>query len=167
MEASIDFYRGQNPRRAAGHLDALAEFYENNRKDQRSAMVAYGEAGDKYKKDGAMALYAKSMMKHAEYLVLLDADYEKAAKKFEEIAESYNNMGTMRHSLPDVLLKAGMCRIAHGDMVAVHIQINEEYPKKSTSNPFASSREAKFLSDLVEATEDGDPEKLVCYQFES
>lgn len=158
LNAAIKFYSRQNPRRAATHLETLAKFYEEDVKDQRKAMEAYGEAAEKFDNDNAGSLANKNKLKQAEYLALLDSDYFAAAKKFEEVAEAYNNMGTMKYSIPDVLLKAGICQLATGDAVGARKKLDEKYPEISSSNPFPMARESKFLNDLLQAIESGDPE---------
>lgn len=161
LNSAIKFYSRQNPRRAATHLETLAKFYEEDVKDQRKAMEAYGEAAEKFEYDNAGSLANKNKIKHAEYLALLDANYFQASKEFEDVAEAYNNLGTMKYSVPEVLLKAGICQLATGDMVGARKKFEEKYPEISSANPFPQARESKFLNDLVQAVENGDPEASV------
>lgn len=71
----------------------------------------------------------------------------------------------MKWSVKEYLLKAGMCHLATGDMVATNRAL-ESYRDLDPS--FASTREHQLLTDLAEAVEEGDQEKFAdkLFQFD-
>lgn len=77
-------------------------------------------------------------------------DYHKAVENFEKVAEQSVQNQLMKYSVKDYLLKAGICHLASGDMVATRRAL-EKYVVLDPS--FASQREYMLLSDLCEALE--------------
>ena len=48
----------------------------------------------------------------------IEGDYYKAIEKYERVAEQSINNNLMKYSVKDYLLKAGICHLASGDLVA-------------------------------------------------
>jgi alpha-soluble NSF attachment protein len=71
----------------------------------------------------------------------------------------------MKWSVKEYLLKAGMCHLATGDMVATNRAL-ESYRDLDPS--FTQTREHQLLVDLAEAVEEGDHEKFAdkLFQFD-
>lgn len=86
-------------------------------------------------------------------LAALDGDYYKAVEHFEKVATSAVNNNLMKWSVKDYFLKAGLCLLAIGDMVAVN-RAFEKY--RTLDSTFASTKEHQLLVDLAEAVDAGD-----------
>jgi alpha-soluble NSF attachment protein len=80
----------------------------------------------------------------------LEGDYYKAIEQYEKVAQQSVNNNLMRYSVKDYLLKAGICHLASGDLVAAQRAL-ERYREMDPS--FAGQREHKLLTDLCEAVE--------------
>ena len=95
----------------------------------------------------------------------LQADYYKAISNYERVAKSSINNNLMKWSVKEYLLKAGMCHLATGDMVATNRAL-ESYRDLDPS--FAQTREHQLLVDLAESVDEGDQEKFAdkLFQFD-
>lgn len=143
-----------NFRRAATQQQSLAELYETELGDQKKALEAYDTTGQWYEGDNAEALANKNYLKAAD-LAALEADYPRAIKLFEAVARSSSKSQTMSWSMKDYLLKAGICHLASGDLVATKRAV-ESYRELDPN--FASTREHMLLTDLIGSVEEGDQE---------
>ena len=93
-----------------------------------------------------------------------EADYYKAISHYERVAKSSINNNLMKWSVKEYLLKAGICDLAAGDMVATNRAL-ESY--RDLDPAFAQTREHQLLVDLAGAVEEGDQEQFAdkLYQF--
>lgn len=80
----------------------------------------------------------------------MEGDYYKAIENFEKVAEQSVNNNLMKYSVKDYFLRAGICHLATGDMVATNRAL-EKYRDMDPS--FATQREHMLLTDLCEAVE--------------
>jgi len=154
LNRAIDYYRGQNPRRAATHLETLAKFYEEDMDDQAKALEAYDESATIFDDDNAEQLANKAKIKVGE-LAALQGDYYRACKKFDDVALKATKNNLLRYSAKDYMLKGGICHLATGDVVGSRKAL-ESYV--SWDPTFQQQREYLLLNDLIEAVEKGDPE---------
>lgn len=90
-------------------------------------------------------------------IAALDENYSKAIENYEKVASASVNNNLMRYSVKDYFLKAGICHLAGGDMIATQRAL-ENYRDMDPS--FATQREHQLLVDLVAAIEEGDQEKF-------
>jgi len=141
-----------NFRRAASHQQNLAEVYEVEIGDQKSALQAYDLAAQWYESDNAEALANKAYLKVAD-LAALEEEYPTAIQKYEGVAKSSINNNLMKWSVKDYFLKAGICHLAAGDIVATKRAL-EEYAQ--LDNTWVGTRENMLLTDLVASVEQGD-----------
>ena len=183
LEKAISHYTMKgNFRRAAGHKQNLAELYELELVDQKRAVEAYETAAGWYENDNAEAyvdsehlpgsrqhrlehsLANKLYLKVAD-LSALEGDYTKSISNYERISQSSINNNLMKWSVKEYLLKAGICHLASGDMVATNRAL-ESYRELDPS--FSQTREHQLLTDLSEAAEEGDQEKFAdkLFQFD-
>lgn len=79
-----------------------------------------------------------------------DGDYYKAVENYEKVAEQSVNNNLMKYSVKDYFLKAGICHLASGDLVAAQRAL-ERYIELDPS--FGATREYGLLTDLCEAIE--------------
>lgn len=89
------------------------------------------------------------LLKVAHFLGSL-GKYTAAADMFEKVAQACAEDKLRKFGARDYLLKAGMCHLAAGDTVAVSRAV-ERYP--ALCFEWTDSREAKFLSQLLAASE--------------
>ncbi len=88
-------------------------------------------------------------------LAAIESDYYKAIEHYEKVSVSSVSNNLMKYSVKDYFLKAGLCHLAVGDMVAT----NRAFEKYRDIDPtFPSTREHQLLVDLAEAVEAGDQE---------
>lgn len=145
-----------NFRRAATQQQMLAETYEMELGDNKKALEAYELAAEWFESDNAEALANKLRLKVGD-IAALEGDYRKATEQFEHVARSSVNNNLMKWSVKEYFLKAGICHLASGDMVATNRKL-QEY--RDLDNTFVGSRENMLLSRLVATVEEGDQEKF-------
>ena len=165
LSSAIQHYTSKgNFRRAATHQQNLAEVYEMEIGDQKKALEAYDTAAQWFESDNAEALANKLYLKVGD-LAALEGDFRRAIEKFETVAKSSLNNNLMRWSVKDYFLKAGICHLAAGDLVATKRAL-EQY--RELDNSFSQTRENMLLTDLVGAVEEGDQDAFSdkLYQFD-
>lgn len=165
LNVSIDRYCSKgNFRRAASHKESLGELFEMDLGDAKTAMECYEAAASWYEGDNAAALANKLWLKVAD-VAAIEGDYYKAIENYEKVAEQSINNNLMKYSVKDYLLKAGICHLASGDLVASQRAL-EKYRDMDPS--FAAQREYKLLTDLCEAIEAKSQEQFTdrLYQFD-
>jgi alpha-soluble NSF attachment protein len=96
-------------------------------------------------------------------LAALEGDYYKAIEHYERVSTSSVQNNLMKWSVKDYFLKAGICLLATGDMVAVNRAFNKYRDMDPT---FASTREHQLLVDLSEAVEAGEQEQFTDKLFQ-
>ncbi|KUI55251.1 hypothetical protein VP1G_02649 [Cytospora mali] len=157
LEFSINQYCAKgNFRRAASHKESLGDVFENQLTDMKRALEAYEAAAGWYESDGASALANKLWLKVAD-IAALDGDYPKAIDNYEKVAHQSINNNLMRYSVKEYFLKAGICYLAAGDMIATQRAL-EKY--RDMDPGFATQREHQLLIDLIATIEEGDQEKF-------
>ena len=150
LSVSIDRYCAKgNFRRAAGHKETLGDLYENDLGDIKSALQCYEAAAGWYEGDNASALANKLWLKVAD-VAALEGDYYKAIENYEKVADQSINNNLMKYSVKEYFLKAGICHLASGDLVAAQRAL-ERYREMDPT--FAGQREFRLLTDLCEAIE--------------
>jgi len=155
LDVAINHYTLKgNFRRAATHKQNLGECYEVEIGDQKKAIESYELAASWFENDNAEALANKLYLKVAD-LAALDEDYYKAIENFEKVSASSVSNNLMKWSVKDYFLKAGLCHLAVGDMVATNRAV-EKY--RDMDPTFPSTREHQLLVDLAEQVEAGDQE---------
>ncbi|KAM3483384.1 hypothetical protein MY8738_003212 [Beauveria namnaoensis] len=153
-----------NFRRAAGQQEALAEVYEQELGDTKSALEALESAASWYEGDNANALANKLWIKVAD-MAAFEGDYYKAIENYEKVAAVSIDNNLMKYSVKDYFLKAGICHLASGDMVATHRAL-DKYREMDPS--FATQREHMLLVDLCEAIEEKNKDQFTdkLYQYD-
>ena len=151
-------------RRAASWQEKLAEVYEVELADQKSALEAYDLAAQWYESDNAEALANKLYLKVAD-LAALEGDYQNAIQKFETVAKSSIANNLMKWSVKDYFLKAGICHLAANDTVATKRALQQYVEMDHT---FQGTRENMLLNDLVESVEQGEQDGFTdkLFQFD-
>lgn len=165
LTTTIQHYTGKgNFRRAATHQQNLAEVYEMEIGDQKKALEAYDTAAGWFESDNAEALANKLYLKVAD-LAALEGDYQNAISKLEAVAKSSLNNNLMRWSVKDYFMKAGICHLAAGDLVATKRALDSY---RELDGSFANTRENMLLNDLCTCVEEGEQDAFTdkLYQFD-
>ena len=163
LTTAIGHYTSKgNFRRAATHQQNLAEVYEVEIGDQKAALAAYDTAAQWYESDNAEALANKLYLKVAD-LAALEGDYATSIAKLEAVARSALNNNLMKWSVKDYFLKAGICHLASGDLVATNRALDTY---RDLDPSFASTRENMLLTDLATAVHDGDQDAFTDKLFQ-
>ncbi|GAE00118.1 vesicular-fusion protein sec17 [Paecilomyces variotii No. 5] len=163
LSSAIQHYVGRgNFRRAATQQQHLAEVYETEIGDMKKALDAYEKAAEWFDSDNAEALANKHFLKVAD-LAAIEGDYYKSIEQYERVGKSSINNNLMKWSVKDYFLKAGICHLASGDLVATNRAL-ESY--RDIDPTFASTREHQLLVDLVQAVEQGDQEAFADKLFQ-
>ncbi|KAI1473986.1 TPR-like protein [Daldinia eschscholtzii] len=151
-----------NFRRAAQHKENMGEVFETEIGDTKRALEAYETAAGWYEGDNAAALANKLWLKVAD-IAALEGDYYKSIEHYEKVAAASINNNLMRYSVKDYFLKAGICHLATGDMVATNRAL-EKYRDQDPT--FPSTREHQLLVDLAAAVEAGDQDQFTDKLFQ-
>ncbi|KAI2471790.1 TPR-like protein [Annulohypoxylon bovei var. microspora] len=165
LDVAVNQYcKKGNFRRAAQHKENMGEVFENEVGDMKRALECYESAAGWYEGDNAAALANKLWLKVAD-IAALDGDYYKSIEQYEKVAGASINNNLMRYSVKDYFLKAGICHLATGDMVAANRAL-EKY--RDLDPTFPSTREHQLLTDLAAAIEAGDQDQFTdkLFQFD-
>lgn len=163
LSSAIQHYVGRgNFRRAATQQQYLAEVYETEIGDMKKALDAYEKAAEWFDSDNAEALANKHFLKVAD-LAAIEGDYYKSIEQYERVGKSSINNNLMKWSVKDYFLKAGICHLASGDLVATNRAL-ESY--RDIDPTFASTREHQLLVDLTQAVDQGDQEAFTDKLFQ-
>lgn len=126
----------------------IAEIYEAEG-NLTEAAEHYQKSSDYYEMEGQSSNRDSGLMKVAHFYGSL-GKYHEAAELFEKVAIASAEDKLRKFGVREHLLKAGICYLALGDLVAVKKAL-ERYP--SISFEWSDSRESKFLSTLLTAAE--------------
>lgn len=96
-------------------------------------------------------------------IAAIEGDYYKAIEQYEKVAAASVSNNLMRYSVKDYFLKAGVCHLATGDIVAVNRAL-EKY--RELDPTFPSTREHQLLADLTRTLEAGDQEAFTDHLFQ-
>ncbi|ODV95626.1 hypothetical protein PACTADRAFT_81012 [Pachysolen tannophilus NRRL Y-2460] len=146
--------RGQF-RRAANFKCDLGDLYLLVN-DKESAIKSFEDAGDWYSSDSAESLSNKSYLKAADLKAEM-GNYIEAAETYEKIAEKSLSNNLTKWSTKDYFTKAILCRLASDDYPGAFSKLDLFVTWDRT---FATTREFKFLNELLENVKDGDSEAI-------
>ncbi|KAJ5072153.1 alpha-soluble nsf attachment protein [Anaeramoeba ignava] len=146
---------------AAKYHKEIAEIYEKER-DSSNALAHFQKAADFYSSENSESLAQQCLLKVALYSALME-EYERAINLYEEIGKAYLENNLLKYSAKENFLRAGLCHLARGDLVAAK-RGYEQYQEVDIT--FESQRECKFLGDLITAFEEGDLEQFTNVVFD-
>lgn len=138
---------------AAKTQKEIAEMFEAEVEHEK-AMEAYRVAADFYEGEGSTSSANQCVLKVATFAALL-GKYDEAVRLFEKVAKDSIDNNLLKWSVKDYFLRAGCCHLASGDYEESKRAL-QRYQEMDAS--FSSQRECKFLQELVEAADRGDPE---------
>jgi len=125
------------------------------------AITAFREAGDWYVQEDAQATANACFKDVADLAARVNPpQWDVAIENFERVAKASLNSALTKYSVKEYYLKAGMCHLALGDVVAAQ----KAYSKYTTDDPsFGSTREGIFLQHIIEAYDAKDQEGFLNY----
>jgi len=154
MKQGIEFYTDEGRFSiAAKHQKDLAEIYEDQ-SDLENAIAAYQAAADFFEGENSSSAANQCLLKVALFSAQLER-YDKAIELYEQIATRSIDNNLLKWSVKDYFLRAGLCTLAKGDVVAAERAL-EKYTDMDAT--FASQREYKLLNELVTAMKNYDVE---------
>jgi len=154
MKQGIEFYTEEGRFSiAAKHQKELAELYEDQ-SDLENAIAAYQTAADYHEGEGSNSAASSCLLKVALFSAQLER-YDKAIELYEQIAAQSIDNNLLKWSVKDYFLRAGLCHLAKGDVVAAERAVERYMDMDAT---FSSQRECKFLQELVNACKNYDVE---------
>lgn len=154
MKQGIEFYVEEGRFSiAAKHQKELAELFEEQA-DLDNAIAAYQTAADFYEGENSASAANQCLLKVALFSAQLER-YDKAIELYEQIATQSIDNNLLKWSVKDYFLRAGLCHLAKGDIVAAEHAL-ERYTDMDAT--FSSQRECKFLTELVNAVKNCDVE---------
>jgi alpha-soluble NSF attachment protein len=154
MKQGIEFYTEEGRFSiAAKHQKELAELYEDQ-SDLENAIAAYQTAADFHEGEGSTSAASSCLLKVALFSAQLER-YDKAIEIYEQIAAQSIDNNLLKWSVKDYFLRAGLCHLAKGDVVAAERALERYLDMDAT---FSSQRECKFLQELVNACKNYDVE---------
>lgn len=154
LQKAIDIYTEDGKYSQAGrHQKEIAEIFEAE-KDTENALKAYQLAADTFETENNETANTRACLLKVAHFAAEAQDYQKAIEIFEKVAQA-SLEGLGKWSVKEYLLKAGLCKLAAGDMVSMHQSLDRYRDMLYT---FARDRECKFLEDLLAACENFDVE---------
>jgi len=152
MKQGIEFYTEEGRFSiAAKHQKELAELYEDQ-SDLENAIAAFQTAADYYEGEGSSSASNQCLLKVALFSAQLER-YDKAIELYEQIASQSVDNNLLKWSVKDYFLRAGLCHLAKGDVVAAERAVEKYMDMDAT---FSSQRECKFLQELITACKNYD-----------
>ncbi|KAF8482157.1 vesicular-fusion protein SEC17 [Russula ochroleuca] len=149
-------------RQAADREKEIAQIYLQEQHDLRRACESFERAGDWYAQEDATAT-ANACFKDAADLHAELEEYQIAVARYDQVASHSLGSALTKYSVKDYWLKALLCVLASSDYVSARRNL-ERYRLLDTT--FPSTREAKFVTALLEALEQGDEEAFTSVVFE-
>jgi len=149
-------------RQAADREKEIAQIYLQEQNNLRRACESFERAGEWYAQEDAIAT-ANTCFKDAADLHADLEEYQIAVARYDQVASHSLNSALTKYSVKDYWLKALLCVLASSDYVSARRNL-ERYGQ--ADNTFPSTREAKFVTALLEALEQGDEEAFTGVVFE-
>jgi len=138
---------------AAKHQKELAEIYEEQADFER-AMESYQIAADFFEGEGSTSQANTCLIKVAQFSAQLE-NYAKAIELYEQVAKASLDNNLLKWGAKEHLLRALLCHLAAEDLVGAQKALDNY---KNWDVSFASSRECKFVEEIIQSVEKYDVE---------
>jgi len=139
---------------AAKNQKEIAEIYEADT-DYENAIVAYQLAADYFEGENSTSQANTCLLKVAQYSAQFSENYQKAIELYQQIAKTSLDNNLLKWGAKEQLQRALLCYLASEDLVGAQKAL-ENY--KSWDASFESSRECKFVEEIIQAVEKYDVE---------
>ncbi|EDQ92465.1 uncharacterized protein MONBRDRAFT_19147 [Monosiga brevicollis MX1] len=141
---------------AAKQFKSIGEVAEKDLADLTRAKEFYKRAADAFESEDSQTSADKLKLKIAS-ISAQEEEYEEAWTLFEEVVERMVDNNLLKFGSKEYYLKAGVCRLLSGDVVATK-RAFEGYTVQYSA--FGDTREWRLLQGLIEACEENDVEKF-------
>jgi len=138
---------------AAKNQREIAEIYEADL-DFEKAILAYQVAADYFDTENSTSQANTCLLKVAQYSAQLE-NYQRAIELYEQVAKASLDNNLLKWGAKEHLHRAVLCHLAAEDLVGAQKGL-ENYKNWDVS--FQSSRECKFVEDIIQAVEKYDVE---------
>jgi len=151
-------------RQAADREKEIGQIYLQESNNLAKACESYERAGEWYSQEDATAT-ANACFKDAADLYAELNQFPQAIQRYEQVADASLGSALTKYSVKEYWLRSLMCSLAMGDSVSAKRNL-QKYSSQDVT--FASTREAKFVTALIEAVEAGDVEAFTgaVYEFD-
>jgi len=154
LKKSVELFTGEGRFAvAAKNQKEIAEIYESAL-DYERAIENYQLAADYFEGENSTSQANTCLLKVAQYSSQLE-NYVRAIELFEQVAKSSLDNNLLKWGAKEHLQRAILCYLANEDLVGAQKAL-ENY--KSWDASFSSSRECKFVEELISAVEKYDVE---------
>lgn len=162
LSQAIDIYSARNGqfRRAANCSMDLGSLYESI-PDLEKAAQAYEKAGQLYTVDHAEALSSKAYTSCAD-LYASSGQYSKAIEYYDTVSKVNTHLSLTSWKLKEYYLKIILCCLCLGDIV----EARNKLQSFSGEGVWETTREYKFVQNILEAIEQGDVQAFTDTVFE-
>jgi alpha-soluble NSF attachment protein len=133
---------------AAKHQKEIAEVYEAEL-DFEKAIEAYQTAADFFEGESSTSQANTCLLKVAQFSAQLE-NYSKAVELYEQVARSSLENNLLKWGAKEHLHRALLCHLAAEDLVGAQKALDNY---KTWDASFASSRECKFVEEIMKAVE--------------
>ncbi|CDZ97470.1 Protein required for fusion of vesicles in vesicular transport, alpha-SNAP [Phaffia rhodozyma] len=147
-------------RQAADRQNEVGDIFRVS--NRPAARDAYEKAGHLYQMDGAQAM-GNAILRGAAEISGLVGDYERAIDTFVQVANWNLSSPLAKYSVKEIWLKAGLCALGADDVVLARELVDKFAQQDDT---FPSTREARFLNNVVTAYGDGDVKAFTAHVVE-
>jgi len=149
LKSAVELFTGEGRFAiAAKNQKEIAEIYESEM-DYEKAIEAYQIAADYFEGENSTSQANACLLKVAQYSAQLE-NYTKAIELYEQVAKSSLDNNLLKWGAKEHLHRAILCHLASEDLVGAQKAL-ENY--KSWDASFESSRECKFVQDIMLAVE--------------
>jgi alpha-soluble NSF attachment protein len=156
LREAVDLYQDEGRFSiAAKQQKEIAELCEKEL-DFEGAIDEYKAAADMFDGEDATSSSNACLLKVALFSAQLER-FKEAIEIYEKIAAKSIDNNLLKWSVKDYLFRAGLCHLALGDFVGAKRAI-DKYEEMDQS--FQSSREGKFLREVLDAVEKYDVESF-------
>lgn len=129
----------------------IAENYESQL-DFDNAIVAYRQAANWYSGEDSTSSANACLLKVAQFSAQTES-YTEAIDLYEQVAFASLDSNLLKWSVKDYFLRAGLCHICAGDIVAAEKALDKYDNMDAT---FSSTREFSLLKNIIDSVKTGD-----------
>jgi len=154
LKKSVELFTGEGRFAiAAKHQKEIAEVYEAEL-DYEKSIEAYQTAADYFEGESSTSQANTCLLKVAQYSAQLE-NFQKAIELYEQVAKASLDNNLLKWGAKEHLHRAILCHLAAEDLVGAQKAL-ENY--KTWDASFGSSRECKFVEEIMQAVEKYDVE---------
>jgi len=154
LKKAVELYTGEGRFAiAAKNQKEVAEIYESEL-DFEKAIEAYQLAADYFEGENSTSQANTCLLKVAQYSAQLE-NFTKAIELYEQVAKTSLENNLLKWGAKEHLQRAVLCHLANEDLVGAQKALDNY---KSWDASFPSSRECKFVEEIVAAVEKYDVE---------